>query len=155
MRHFIFTVALALTPVFVRADLTVTATPSNHDLVLAADKSVSAIFLETNDDPAVIRAAGDLGEGFARVTGIKPSIVNRDSPDKTIGVIIGTLGKSQLIDQLATAGKLATNGVSGGWENRSVTPLPLTTGRRKLSPCPIARTKTTANGRKMYCEMWH
>ncbi len=66
---------------------------------------------------AVLRAAGDLADDFARVTGTKPEIENQLSPDKKIGVIIGTIGKSEIIDRLAAEGKLDTNGITGQWES--------------------------------------
>ena len=99
------------------AELTLADSPSAGDLPLAGGKTVTAIFVETNDERAVLRAVGDLADDFARVTGTKPEIANQSSPDKKIGVIIGTMGKSEIIDQLAAEGKLATNGVSGGWES--------------------------------------
>ena len=98
-------------------ELTVADSPGAGDLSLADGKTVAAIFVETNDERAVLRAAGDLADDFARVTGEKPEIENQLSPDKQIGVIIGTLGKSKTVDRLAAEGKLATNGVSGAWES--------------------------------------
>jgi len=51
------------------------------------------------------------------VTGTKPEVENQFFPDRRIGVIIGTVGKSKIIDRLAADGKLETNGVSGEWES--------------------------------------
>src|SRR5208282_3352536 len=98
-------------------ELTLTESPGAGELFLADGKTVAAIFVETNDERAVVRAAGDLADDFASVSGTKPEIENQLSPDKKIGVIIGTLGKSKVIDRLAAEGKLDTNGVSGAWES--------------------------------------
>ena len=97
------------------AELTLTDSPGAGDLILADGKIIATIFVETNDEPAVLRAAGDLADDFDRVTGTKPEIENQ--PDGKIRVIIGTIGKSEIIDRLAAEGKLATNGVSGQWES--------------------------------------
>ncbi len=99
------------------AGITVTDSPDAGDFILADGKAATAIFIETNAEPAVRRAAGDLAEDFARVTGTAAVLQNNFSAAQKIGVIIGTLGQSQLIDQLVVAGKLATNGISGGWES--------------------------------------
>ena len=99
------------------AELALASSPGANDFILAGGNSVAAIFVETNDERAVLRATGDLADDFAQVTGTKPEIVNQFSPDNKIGVIIGTIGKSKIIDQLAAEGKLATNGISGEWES--------------------------------------
>jgi hypothetical protein len=98
-------------------ELSVADSPGAGNLSLSDGKTVAAIFVETNDDRAVLRAAGDLADDLARVTGTKPEIENQFSPDGKIGVIIGTLGNSKIIDRLAAEGKLDTNGVSGAWES--------------------------------------
>ena len=99
------------------AEISATDAPGADDFVLADGKISTAILLEAGADPAVHRAAGDLAADFARVTGTPAALQNNFSAAEKSGVIIGTLGRSQLIDQLAAAGKLATNGISGGWES--------------------------------------
>ena len=99
------------------AELTLADSPGADDLSLANGETVAAILVETNDDRAVPRAAGNLADDFDRVTGRKPGIENQFPAGEKIGVIIGTLGKSEIIDRLAAEGKLETNGVSGEWES--------------------------------------
>ena len=99
------------------ADLAVTRSPSADDFVLASNGITGAIFIESNEDPSVRRATGDLAEDFARVTGTKPAVDNNFSAANKTRVIVGIIGKSKIIGQLAAAGKLATNGVTGGWES--------------------------------------
>ena len=95
------------------AELTVTDAPGSDDFRLFDGTTIAPILVESNDDRAVIRAASDLAEDFSRVTGAKPDIEIAATPGGEISVIIGTLGKGGIIDQLAADGKLATNGVSG------------------------------------------
>ena len=99
------------------AELSVASSPGGGDFILSDGKNAAPIFVETNDDRAVIRAAGDLSEDVARVSGMKPALISDlPSAGKTC-VIVGTLGKSKIIDQLAAEGKLETNGISGQWES--------------------------------------
>jgi hypothetical protein len=74
------------------------------------------VLVETNNDRAVLRAAGDLAADFARVTGRRTAVENTFPGDGKISLIIGTLGVSPLIDRLVVGGKLATNGITGTWE---------------------------------------
>jgi hypothetical protein len=126
--------ALVVSATLHATELTVTDTPGADDFVLAGEKNQPAIFVEPADAPTVLRAAGDLADDFARVTGAKPEIKNPFSADEKIRVIIGTLGQSQTIDRLAAEGKLATNGVAGEWESYvlQVVKNPVAGGERAL-----------------------
>ena len=99
------------------ADLTVTRSPGTDDFILAGERNAGTIFVEPAEDRAVRRAADDLTDDFSRVTGIKPAVENDISTPGKTRVIVGTFGKSKIIDRLATEGKLATNGISGQWES--------------------------------------
>lgn len=99
------------------AQLVATDAPRSGDLTLFDGKSAPAILVESHSDAAVLRAANDLADDFARVTDVKPELENQISPDKRIHVIIGTLGKGKIVDDLASQGKLDVNGVSGQWES--------------------------------------
>lgn len=50
------------------------------------------------------------------MTGILPRLVQTDEPAPA-SVLVGTLGKSPLIDRLVEAGKLDASSVSGQWES--------------------------------------
>jgi hypothetical protein len=81
------------------------------------DKTSAAILVDTNDWPGVIRAANDLAEDVSRVTGKSPEIVHgRDAAGKTV-VIVGTIGKSELIDSLIRAQKISVPEISNQWES--------------------------------------
>jgi len=87
------------------------------------------IWVSAADHKGVLRAAADLQNDIERVTSIRPELV-QDPPSTTTDrpVIIGTLGKSALVDRLVREGKLDTSGVSGKWETFVLTaverPLP-------------------------------
>ena len=86
------------------------------DFVLFDGLSALPVFVETNDSPAVIRAAGDLVGDVERVTGRRPALL-RNPANATNLVIVGTLGMSPTIDRLAKEGKIDVNGVRGEWES--------------------------------------
>ena len=86
-------------------------------LILADDKAVAPIFVETNNDRSVLRAVSDLADDFARVTGHKPAVQNYFSEGENNCVIIGTLGRGGIVDQLVADKKLDVAGVSGQWES--------------------------------------
>jgi hypothetical protein len=99
------------------AELSLADSPGGDDFVLFDGKTCAPVLIETNANPAILRAANDLTEDFARVTGITSPVENQFSKrDKTI-VIIGEIGESKIIDALAAAGKLQTNGITGAWES--------------------------------------
>ena len=98
----------------VQAELSPTGSPRRGDLVLLRRNKPAAIFVETSEDRAVLRAAHDLASDFESVGGTKPAM---PAGPQDRCVIIGTLGRSKIIDALATAGKLETNGISGRWES--------------------------------------
>ncbi|NTE05378.1 glycosyl hydrolase [Agrobacterium tumefaciens] len=82
---------------------------------LANKGIVAAILVSGNEWPGVVRAATDLQADIAKVTGLKPTFLK----DKTVStaIIIGTIGKSTIIDQLIGAGKINVAGVAGKWES--------------------------------------
>jgi hypothetical protein len=98
------------------AELSPADSSKPEDFVLFDGKSAASIFVETNDDRAVLRAAGDLADDVARVTGVKPALTQNPAGEKIL-VIAGTLGRNQTIDLLAAAGKLDVSGVRGEWES--------------------------------------
>ncbi|MEV0907121.1 glycosyl hydrolase 115 family protein [Streptomyces hokutonensis] len=69
------------------------------------------VVVDPDDHPGVVRAAGDLRDDIGRVTGVRPgSVFAREV------VLVGTIGRSALIDGLVAAGKLDVSGVRGRWE---------------------------------------
>ncbi|MFF3876648.1 glycosyl hydrolase 115 family protein [Streptomyces sp. NPDC001978] len=71
----------------------------------------ASVAVSADDHPGVVRVAGDLRDDLERVTGVRPgSTVSR------FPVLIGTIGRSPLIDGLIASGKLDVTGVRGQWE---------------------------------------
>lgn len=81
-----------------------------------ADKGVALpLFADPSDFPGVLRATRDLSADLGRVTGNPAEIAA--APDRPAMVLIGTLGRSPLIDRLATEGKIDVGPIRGKWES--------------------------------------
>src|SRR5262249_23213137 len=101
-----------------------------HDQYRAGDFKIvegvqtADVLTSPADYKVVAIAAQSLADDIQRVTG-KTSTV-RTEPDKTsaYAIIIGTLGKSPLIDSLASAGKLSVGQLRGTWESFLITTVP-------------------------------
>ena len=111
---------MLLTCLFVAARLSavggqhyVETSPRPGSFALVENGSAAALRVDAADWPGVQRAARDLQADVNRVTGIAPAW--NTAARKMI--LIGTVGKSPVIDQLARAGKIDVSGIRGKWES--------------------------------------
>ena len=97
-----------------------TATAQQTRFCIAQDSKTAPILVDTNDWKGVIRAAQDLGDDVRKVTGT-PSEVVETSQFSTFNfqfsILVGTIGKSKLIDQLIKQKKIDVKQVRGQWES--------------------------------------
>lgn len=91
--------------------------PGAGRFALSTEGATTVIVVSENDHPGVLRAARDLQVDIERVTGRLPSVVTEmpDEPNAAL-VLIGTAGKSPLIDDLVRSGKFSVAGVADRWE---------------------------------------
>ncbi len=75
------------------------------------------IYVDAADAPVVKTSTKALANDVKLVTDIKPLFPEKLNPHS---VIIGTLGKNKLLDQLVKAKKLSVNQVKGKWESFSI-----------------------------------
>lgn len=108
-----FTVSFSL-PAF--GELSLAGSSGTANFILFDGQNATPIFVETNDEPAVIRAAGDLVDDIGRVSGKKSELIGFSNGQTNL-VIIGTLGYSGTIDRLAADGKLDVKAIRGEWES--------------------------------------
>lgn len=83
---------------------------------IAADGYTTSIYVDPDDWKGVARAAGDLGDDVRKVTGTAAKIIE----DKKLGpnsIIVGTIGKSSIIDQLIAEKKIDVSAIKGKWES--------------------------------------
>lgn len=95
----------------------VTAQKTEGSFTLAAQGTVATLWVSPEDWPGVKRALGDLQNDIGRVTGTTPGFVTGKIPRKRDLVIVGTIGKSPLIDKLIKKGKIRVDDISGKWES--------------------------------------
>jgi len=74
--------------------------------------SKSQIVVEPNDYPGVQRVANIFADDIKRVTGQKPTVANSLSAMPQ-AIIVGTIGKSQIIDKLVKNKKIDTKNIAG------------------------------------------
>lgn len=84
--------------------------------IVALDHVTASLRYDTSDYKGVIRAIGDLQSDIDSVTGVKPILVASD-PSTNYEIVIGTLGKSKLINKLVTTGILDVKDLKGKWES--------------------------------------
>ena len=87
------------------------ATPGAFPLV--AGTTAAPLFVAAGDWPGVIRAAADLQADIERVSGQRPEMKTGGPAPAPAAVIIGTVGRSPLIDGLVAAGKLNVDAIRG------------------------------------------
>ncbi|MGA2264439.1 MAG: glycosyl hydrolase 115 family protein, partial [Acidobacteriota bacterium] len=89
--------------------------------------NAAAIYVDSKDWPGVKRAISDLQADIARVTGRNAEIHNDAGGLGRNAIIVGTIGKSQIIDVLAAGGKIDISQIAGKWESffLQVVPNPL------------------------------
>ena len=88
---------------------------------LVEGAAAATLVVSSADYAGVVRVAGDLQADIERVTQVKPTLANDAVPAGTkTAVIIGTVGKSALIDGLVSSGKLDAGWLKDGskakWE---------------------------------------
>ncbi|MBC3538820.1 glycosyl hydrolase 115 family protein [Rufibacter sediminis] len=89
----------------------------NNAFPLFAAGKAAPFYISENDFPGVIRALKDLQADMNRVTNTEPALtVGKKAPKAKTLVLVGTLGKSPLIDQLVKSKKLDVKDLAGKWE---------------------------------------
>jgi len=100
----------------------VSTTPVQGGFVLYTSGKAAPLVVSDADWPGVVRAVGDLSADVERVTGHTAPVVKEPGAAKGEDVVlIGTIGKSPLIDALVKAKKLDVSEVAGKWESAVTT----------------------------------
>jgi Glycosyl hydrolase family 115/Gylcosyl hydrolase family 115 C-terminal domain len=94
------------------------------DFSLVAGAQAADILVSPNDFKVVQIAAQNLSEDIERVTGKKPAVRTDVSQLAHYSVIVGTLGKSAVVDSLISQGKLEVEEVRGRWETFAIATVP-------------------------------
>ncbi len=90
------------------------------NFVIVKQKQVATLYVDTNDYPGVVRAVNDLQADIKRVTDCSAAITHQTRNLGQTVILIGTLGKSPLIDQLVREHRIDINAIAGKWESFSI-----------------------------------
>lgn len=108
--------------------------PREGAFTVTEEGVAAALFVDPGDHPGVRLAAGDLQRDVERVTGARPVLrvaraagmdtgiarsahsYSADAPLAGTAVLIGTIGRSELIDGLVRSGNLDVREIEGRWE---------------------------------------
>lgn len=96
------------------ATITESATPGDFPIV--ATGRAATVCVDPADHKAAQIAAGLLTDDIERVTGVRPIASATAPKDGTPVILVGTLGKSALIDGLVRDKKLDAEAIRGRWE---------------------------------------
>ncbi|MEO7975635.1 glycosyl hydrolase 115 family protein [Flavobacterium sp.] len=88
--------------------------------IVNSEKKATPIRYDVSDFKGVIRAIVDLQNDINSVTGLKPAMLT-DNSAEDYEIVVGTLGNSKLVDNLAQSGKLNTKDLKGKWESFVIT----------------------------------
>ncbi|CDO68754.1 Glycoside Hydrolase Family 115 protein [Trametes cinnabarina] len=90
---------------------------------IVSNRKATPILVSPDEWPGVQRAATDFASDIQQVTGIKPTLRNITTSNlqslaslATNAIIVGTLGKSALIDEVVNRTKLDVSSIQGKWE---------------------------------------
>ena len=111
------TIACAIAALIVQV-----ATAQTARFCMAKDGKAATIVVDANDWKSVHRAANDLSDDVSKVTNVKPEVAVANSSLFTLhsslpSIIVGTIGKSRLIDRLVKQKKINVRQVKGQWES--------------------------------------
>jgi len=99
----------------------VTTDKSQSSFTVSEAGNSTAILIDNNDFPGVIRVIKQLQRDINKVTGAEPVIKSQlSSSDKDI-IIIGTIGKNAFLDQLVKNKKIDLQDAAGKWEKFIIT----------------------------------
>jgi lysophospholipase L1-like esterase len=91
--------------------------PSPDAFAIASAGKVATIYVDGEDYPGVLRAAGDFADDIRKVTGTAAKLNYSTDTFAARPILIGTLGKSAIINRLVADHKLDVSPITGNWES--------------------------------------
>jgi hypothetical protein len=90
--------------------------PAANAFCIVANGRTAAIHVDPDDWKGVIRAANDLGDDVRKVSGTASEVIQKTGFGKG-SIIVGTIGKSRIINQLIASKRIDVSKVKGKWES--------------------------------------
>jgi Glycosyl hydrolase family 115/Gylcosyl hydrolase family 115 C-terminal domain len=91
--------------------------PTKGSFAIVSRGAAARIYVDSGDYAGVTRAVGDLQSDISRVTGSSAAIVHALGQSGPDAILIGTIGKSAVIDRLIREHKIDVGAVKGKWES--------------------------------------
>ena len=98
--------------------ITTSALAQTEKFCIAKDGKAATIIVDENDWKGVVRAANDLGDDVRKVCGTASEVIAHTSSilPHTTSIVVGTIGKSRIIDRLIKQKKLDVKIIKSRWE---------------------------------------
>ncbi len=90
--------------------------PVKNGFTIAHNGATAKLYVAPGDWWGVIHAAHNLQSDIRRVTGVTPGLVETKTAPAGNVVLIGTIGKSRVIDRLVREHKMDVSSIRGKWE---------------------------------------
>jgi hypothetical protein len=90
---------------------------SKNAFTIVDNGKAAKIYVDPEDWKGVIRAANDLGDDVRKVSEIKSEVVEKSEHPVKGAILIGTIGKSKIIDKLIADKKIDISEIKGCWES--------------------------------------
>ena len=100
-----------------------TVKKAQGQFALVENGKPSSILLSESDYSGVLKVAGLFQKDLSHVSGQEAKLTIADKQQAENLIIVGTLGKSKLIDQLVKEGKIDVAELEGKWEQFSIIPV--------------------------------
>ena len=97
--------------------LALTAMAQDKRFCIVKGGKAATIVVDEKDWKGVLRAANDLGDDVRKVTGTASSVIDNGQMTIDNSIIVGTIGKSKLIDRLIKQKKIDVKQVKEQWES--------------------------------------
>lgn len=94
----------------------VTEDKTDGSFTIVENGESAQMLIDSDDDPGVIRAFNDLQDDIFKVTGVKPVMISGKASGNKNVIIVGTIGKSKLIDKLISKKVINADELKGKWE---------------------------------------
>lgn len=95
----------------------ITTSPTTGGITLVHGGTATALYVDPSDDWGVIHASQELRSDMQRVTGVKPALRRNAGSLQGTVVLIGTIGRSRLIDRLIRSHAIDVGSIRGQWES--------------------------------------
>ena len=116
MRKLFLSFCMLPTVLFAQIQVVKQSNGSKASFPLVTKNNLSSVYVDPDDFEVVKKSAGLFASDVERVTGRTPKIVSSEIDLKDYVIIIGTIGKSEILNKLVASKKLRLESLQDQWE---------------------------------------